>query len=84
MTTQESIQKKKILMGKVVSYKMDKTPVVKVERYVRHPRYKKYMRLHKKYKVHDPEGVCKVGDKVRIRERRKISKHKAFEVVEKI
>lgn len=72
---------KKTLTGIVVSDKMDKTIVVKVDRYIRVPKYGKYISRAKKFKAHDPENRCKVGDWVTIRETKPISKDKKFEVV---
>lgn len=72
---------KKVLSGVVVSTKQDKTAVVRVERYASHPKYKKFVRMHKKYQAHDPENSCKEGDKVLIKECRKRSKNKAFDVI---
>ncbi len=75
---------KKVLSGIVVSTKSDKTAVVRVERYASHPKYKKFVRIHKKYKAHDPKNSCSEGEQVLIRESRKYSKDKYFKVVEKI
>jgi small subunit ribosomal protein S17 len=61
---------------------MDKTAVVSVERITRHPLYGKIIRVSKKYKVHDPENACSIGDKVRIMETRPISKDKRWRLVE--
>lgn len=72
---------KRILLGTVVSDKADKTISVRVERRVMHPLYKKFIRRTKKYAAHDPENRCKVGDTVRIRECRPISKSKRWEVL---
>ena len=77
-TTQQKIGK--TLRGKVVSHKTDKTAVVLVERYVKHPKYGKYMRKQKRYKAHDAENVYKEGDAVIIRETKPISKDKHFVV----
>lgn len=77
------ISKKKRLVGSVVSDKMDKTVVVRVEHLVRHPRYDKVLRRVKKYKAHDEENVCRVGDVVRILESRPLSREKHW-VVEEI
>lgn len=74
----------KVLKGVVVSDKMQKTVVVEVNRFVKHPKYGKYMKQSKKYKAHDEENVYKVGDKVSIEETRPISKDKTFKVVGKI
>lgn len=72
---------KRELQGVVVSSKADKTVVVKVERRVRHPLYKKIIKLSKKYSAHDPENRCKEGDQVTIIEHRPISKTKKWAVV---
>jgi small subunit ribosomal protein S17 len=72
----------KTLRGVVVSDKMDKTVVVSVSRFVKHPKYGKYYSINKKYKVHDAENKCKVGDKVEIIETRPISKDKKFRIKE--
>ncbi|MCQ2966061.1 MAG: 30S ribosomal protein S17 [Alphaproteobacteria bacterium] len=72
---------KRILQGVVVSDKMDKTVVVKVERRVMHPIYKKFIRRSKKYAAHDENNQFKVGDVVRIRECRPFSKSKTWEVL---
>lgn len=71
----------KTLSGTVVSDKMQKTIVVKVERFVKHPKYGKYMKISKKYKAHDESGSFKTGDKVTIVECRPMSKDKHFVVV---
>src|SRR6185437_3610240 len=73
---------KRILEGVVVSDKMDKTIVVKVERRVQHPIYKKFIRRSKKYHAHDEANAFKgkVGERVRIRECRPISRTKTWEV----
>lgn len=68
----------------VVSDVMDKTIVVLVDRYVRHPKYKKYIKKRKKYKAHDEKNEYKKGDRVIIQECRPISKDKHFKVIEKI
>ena len=62
----------------MVSDKMDKTIVVKVSRQVRHARYKKYVRVTKKYMVHDEDGQCGIGDLVTIVEGRPLSRHKRW------
>jgi len=74
--------KGKLLKGVVVSDKMDKTVVVTVSRFVKHPLYGKFYKVSKKYKAHDEENKCKIGDKVEIIETRPISKDKRFKVVE--
>ncbi len=72
---------RRVMQGVVVSDKMEKTVVVSVERRVMHPIYKKFIRRSKKYSAHDEANACKVGDKVKIRECRPISKRKTWEVV---
>ncbi len=71
-----------ILKGVVVSDKMDKSVVVSVSRFVKHPLYGKFYKVSKKYKAHDENNKFKVGDKVEIKEVRPISKDKRFKVVE--
>ncbi len=73
---------RKTRVGFVVSDKMDKTVVVAVERYVRHPLYKKFVRQTKKFKAHDDTNTCDIGDKVKIMETRPQSKTKRWRVVE--
>ena len=72
---------RRVLQGVVVSDKMNKTIVVEVERRVMDPIYKKFVRRTKKYSAHDENNVHKVGETVRIRECRPISKRKRWEVV---
>ena len=84
MNKQENTDSKSIrrrLSGIVVSDKNKNTIVVSVTRYVRDPRYKKYVRKVKRYMAHDQENSCVVGDKVLIEETRPISKRKRFKVV---
>ena len=73
---------RKTNVGVVVSDKMDKTVVVSVERLVKHPRYEKYVKRTKKFKAHDENNECQVGDVVRIMETRPLSKTKRWRVVE--
>lgn len=73
---------KKTLAGIVVSNKMDKTVVVAVEEHIRHPLYNKIIKKTKRYKAHDEQNECKMGDKVRIMETRPISKEKCWRVDE--
>ena len=81
-TKQENTENKgNILKGVVVSDKMDKTVVVSVSRFVKHPLYGKFYKVSKKYKAHDEENACKTGDKVEIIETRPISKDKHFKVI---
>ena len=72
---------RRVLQGVVVSDKMDKTVVVRVERRVMHPLYKKFIRRSKKYAAHDETNESKTGDVVRIRECRPMSRRKRWEVV---
>jgi small subunit ribosomal protein S17 len=71
------------LKGVVVSDKMDKTVVVSVSRFIKHPLYGKFYKVSKKYKAHDENNKFKTGDKVEIVETRPISKDKRFIVVNK-
>lgn len=69
-------------VGEVVSDKMDKTIVVAIENRSPHPKYGKIVVRTKKYKVHDAENQCKIGDRVRIKETRPLSKTKRWTVEE--
>ena len=71
---------RKVRQGVVVSDKMDRTVTVQVERLVRHPMYKKYIRQRKKYKAHDPANECRIGDVVTITETRPLSRDKRWRV----
>jgi small subunit ribosomal protein S17 len=73
---------KRQLIGTVVSDKMDKTAVVQVERLVKHPMYKKYIRRRNKFAAHDKDNSCNIGDRVMITESRPISKLKRWRVTE--
>ena len=75
-------ERRRTLVGVVTSDKMDKTVVVMVERVTRHPLYGKVMRTNQKFNAHDEENSAKIGDTVRIRECRPISKDKTFFVEE--
>jgi small subunit ribosomal protein S17 len=72
---------RRVLRGTVVSDKADKSIVVRVERKIKHPLYKKYIMRSSKFMAHDEDNRHKVGDIVRIRECRPISKRKHWEVV---
>jgi len=76
------LEKRKVREGLVVSNKMAKTVVVAVETRKVHPLYKKAVRRTKKYKAHDENSACKIGDKVRIVETRPLSKEKRWRVTE--
>ena len=71
----------RILSGTVVKAAMKDTCTVAVERYVKHPKYKKYLRRTKKFLVHDAGNTATIGQKVEIRETRPVSKRKRFELV---
>ncbi len=73
---------RRTLVGKVVSDKMDKTIVVLVETYKKHPLYGKRVKYSKKYKAHDEQNLAKVGDVVEIMETRPLSRDKRFRLVE--
>lgn len=76
MTT--AVTQGKILTGTVVKAAMKDTCTVEVERYVKHPKYEKYLKRSKKFLVHDAGNTAKVGDKVEIREIKPMSKRKHF------
>ncbi len=83
MTAKTTTEKTKTtLQGIVVGDKMNKTVVVSVTRFIKHPKYGKYYKVSKKYKAHDEENKFKIGDKVSIEETRPISKDKKFKVVQ--
>jgi len=73
---------KKTMTGVVVSSKMDKTVVVKVERRFAHPVFKKVVKTTKKYKVHDENNECVEGDFIRIQETRPLSKEKRWRLID--
>ncbi|CAD7772459.1 MAG: 30S ribosomal protein S17 [Candidatus Methanoperedenaceae archaeon GB37] len=72
---------KKTLEGVVVSDKMDKTVVIRVERLIKHPRTGKYIRRKAKFMAHDEKNECKINDKVQIVQTRPLSKHKNWRVL---
>jgi len=74
--------RKKTLIGIVISDKMDKTVTVLVERLTQHSTYKKYIRKRKKFRAHDEQNSCRIGDKVLIVESRPLSKDKHWRVRE--
>ena len=79
--------RRKVKIGRIVSNKMDKTIVVAVEDFVRHELYNKPVKRTKKFKAHDENNECRIGDRVKIMETRPLSKDKRFrlvEVVEKV
>ena len=74
--------RRKVRVGKVVSDKMEKTVVVVIERLVKHPEYKRYVRRRSRFKVHDEKNECKEGDTIRFMETRPLSKEKRWRFVE--
>ena len=72
---------KKIYTGKIINDRMDKTVVVAVERLTQHPLYRKTIKKVSKFKAHDEENKCKVGDKVSIIESRPLSRDKRWRIV---
>lgn len=82
MTTIES--NARTLVGKVVSDKMDKTIVVMIERTIKHPKYGKIMKRRTKIHAHDENQVCVIGNTVKVRESRPLSKTKTWVLVEVI
>ena len=79
---QETQGQRKTRRGVVVSNKMDKTVVVRVERLMRHPEYHRVIKSAKKFKAHDERNECMVGDLVEIVETRPLSKEKRWRVTE--
>lgn len=82
MSTNES--NARTMVGKVVSDKMDKTIVVMIERSVKHPKYGKILKRRTKLHAHDENQVCQIGNTVKIRESRPLSKTKSWVLVEVI
>jgi len=80
-TTSETKPARKERTGEVLASKMEKTIVVRVERRVPHPKFKKIVRVHKKFYAHDEKNEAKAGDRVLIRETRPMSKLKRWELV---
>lgn len=76
--------RRKKLEGVIVSYKTPKTATVQVNRYFKHPAYRKYIKRSKRYKAHDETHAYKEGDKVVIQESRPISKDKKWVIIAKI
>ena len=73
---------KHVLIGRVLSNRMDKTVVVEVERKKRHPLYGKVIAMRKKYKAHDEENACEIGDIVEMIESRPLSREKRWLVTQ--
>jgi small subunit ribosomal protein S17 len=78
----EQRSNKIVIKGVVVSSKMDKTIVVRAERLVKHSVFHKYIKRYVKYKAHDEQNGCKVGDKVLIIESRPLSREKRWRMLE--
>ena len=78
----EVVKKSRLVEGSVTSAAMDKTITVLVERKIKHPIYKKYIRRSTKLHAHDEQNVCQVGDTVRIEACRPLSKSKSWRLVE--
>ena len=78
----EERNNRKVREGLVVSDKMDKSIVIKVERKMKHPIYGKFLKRSTKFMAHDENGECQIGDKVEIMETRPLSKNKRWRVVE--
>jgi len=72
---------KRKLIGEIVSDTMDQTVVVQVQRIKQHPKYRRYVRVHKRYKAHDEKNEYKTGDKVIIEETLPISRDKKWRVI---
>lgn len=77
---ERNLRKERI--GVVVSNKMDKSIVIKVERKVKHPKYGKFVKKSTKFMAHDEKNECNIGDTVRIMETRPLSKNKCWRLVE--
>ena len=82
MSEQQPQTRRRRMVGRVTSNKMDKTAVVAVETIKQHPLYRKTIRTTKKYKAHDPNNQAQIGDVVRIEEARPMSKEKRWLIVE--
>ncbi len=82
MMSEATSTARKIIVGKVVSNRMEKTAVVQVQRRFAHPVYKKYVSKRVKYKIHDEQNDLNVGDTVRIVETRPLSKAKRWRLLE--
>jgi small subunit ribosomal protein S17 len=83
MSTDEKTTGRRVLIGRVVSDKMDKTVTVQVTKKVKHPRYRKYVSRTQTYKAHDENNDCQIDDEVVIQESRPLSRTKRWVVVER-
>jgi small subunit ribosomal protein S17 len=77
-------KQKKVRVGTVISDKMEKTAVVQIERLVKHPIYKRYVRRRKRFKVHDEENQCRAGDVISFMATRPLSKDKRSRLIDVI
>ena len=82
METEIRVNRRRMLIGEVVSDKMDKTRVIQVKSAFKHPKYHKIVRTAKKFKMHDEKNASKIGDRVRIMETRRLSKDKSWVLME--
>jgi len=80
MADKEHVVRRKVLVGRVRSDKMEKTIVVEVHRRLMHPVYKKFVKSRRRYMAHDEKNDCHVGDTVEIQEDRPRSRHKRWRV----
>jgi small subunit ribosomal protein S17 len=83
MSTDEKTTGRRVLIGRVVSDKMDKTVTVQVTKKVKHPRYHKFVSRTQTYKAHDENNQCQVNDEVMIQESRPLSRTKRWIVIER-
>ena len=77
-STENARARRKVRVGKVVSDRMEKTVVVSIERLVKHSTYGRYVRRRQKFKVHDEQNECRIGDVIRFMETRPLSKDKRW------
>ena len=82
MSTDTTTSRAKVRQGIVTKNKMEKSVVVEVERRFRHPKYPKFVKRRERYKAHDAENTCNVGDEVLLEETRPLSKTKRWRVKE--
>jgi small subunit ribosomal protein S17 len=73
--------RRKTMVGEVVGNKMTKTVSVRVDRLMKHPKFKRYVRRSRTFMAHDEHGICQLGDKVKIIESRPLSRHKRWRVM---
>lgn len=83
MATEEGKSGRRVLVGTVISDKMDKTVTVEVARRIKHPQYHKYVNRRKNYKAHDEDNACALNDTVVIQESRPLSRTKRWVVIER-